>query len=429
MRPNGFATSTLKSCIMCGQTPAGTVVSPNVRWFLAMLWSGYLTNAILLLCPMASSDAGETWQVNQPVPALKQSTEFRKALQLPISVTWDHVPLRDVLRQLRETQAVAVLLDRRVDPTTEVHLELQQIQLAEAYARLSDQQGLLTITCGHTLYLGPPASARWLRTTIAQRDAELEEEVAAIAKPRQSALRDRKTIHWSDFATPREILDQIAQRYQLTIHEAEMVPHDLWATATLPYATATESLSLVLNQCELDFQWQDQGSAIKIMPWQIPQLIAREFPLKKSSSAAEVWQRFQAEHPEIPGEARGQQIVIRGRVEDHELFAEWLNPTRQPKPASDPSSSRPLTQRRFTLQVENAPIRLILAELEKSGVTLAYDAEELAAAGINLQQPVSLNVKQVTIDEFLQAILAPLPLRFEVDQQTIRLAPRTDPKP
>lgn len=377
---------------------------------------------IVLFCLLCPAFADEPWQLDRPLPALKQGQDFRAALEQPISATWDQTPVRDVLRRLGETQQLGLLLDRRIDPTIAMQLTLTETPLIEGLARLAQPFAATAVPCGHTVYIGPVGSARWLRTTIAQRDAELEHAALSIPKARRAELLTRKTIHWSDFDTPREIVEQIAQRYQLSIEGVDNLPHDLWATATLTYATAPESLSLVLHQLDLDFRWKQGGLAIEIVPWQPPATIERRYPLKKSHDATQLWGQLRAAMPDIEGELAGNQLVIRGRIEEHEAVKAWLNPTARPKPPAT-AGLLGLTQRKFTLKVENVPIRQILAELEKTKVTLVYDAQELQDAGIDLAQPVTLDVTAVTAEEFLAAVLKPLPVRFEIEESTLRIFP------
>ncbi|MBI1347688.1 hypothetical protein GC163_15540 [bacterium] len=376
------------------------------------------------LCILCSGGAAADWQLDRPLPVLKQGTEFRTSLARPLSATWQQTALRDVVQGLVQTQQVALLIDGRVDPTTLINLELTAVPLKDVYDRLAQQTETQAVVVGHTIYLGPPESARWLRTQVAQHDAELDQEALQMPRSRRSGLRARKTLHWSDLATPREILDQIGQRYQLQISHVDRVPHDLWGTATLPYATTAEALSLLLTPLGLDFRWLEQGESIEIVPWQVPALIERQYTLKKSQNAAALWNNVQEQLPQLEGKIMGEQLTIRGRVEDHEAVQAILQPVKRPSSttAMPPGS---LANRKLTLQVQNVPIRRILAELEKSGAALEFDAEEFRKAGIDLETPVSLDVTQVSMAEFLTAVLSPLPVQFEVIGETIRLKPTT----
>ena len=65
-----------------------------------------------------------------------------------------------------------------------------------------------------------------------------------------------------------------------------------------------------------------------------------------------------------------------------------------------------------------------MSELEKSGIKFEYDAQQLRAHGVDWNKRISLNVKQVNSEEFLRQLFAELPVRFEIDQLTVRLQPK-----
>lgn len=368
------------------------------------------------------SVAADPVVLDRPLPALKHGQEFRETLAQPLTATWENIAARALLRRLSEAQRIGILLDRRVDPTS-VAPHFQTGQTLEA--------GLLSIgarlecgmsLAGNTVYIGPLETADWLRTTIEQHEAVIVKDGTAITEGRKFALFDRKTIHWQDLDTPREILQQIARRYELEIAGLDRVPHDLWAAATIPYATAAESLTLVLVQLDLDFEWNAAATSVTIVPYQLPALIEKRYPPKKPLSAAATLAAWLEEQPHLQGRVDGKEIVIAGRVEDHErLSGRPALGERQPAGTADPV---PLRRRRFTLKVENVPVRAIMRELEKSGVSFQFDAEALATAQVDLGTPVSLDVKGVDADDFLKAVLSTINVNFAIDDRTVTLTPR-----
>jgi hypothetical protein len=48
----------------------------------------------------------------------------------------------------------------------------------------------------------------------------------------------------------------------------------------------------------------------------------------------------------------------------------------------------------------------------------------LAARNINLDDPISMDVKQAEADEFFKALCDPLGLKFSIDDVTVTLAPK-----
>lgn len=373
-----------------------------MSWFL-------LLNSLLMAEPL---------QLDRPVPQLRHGPELRETLQAPLSATWDNVPVRVLLRRLSETAAVGIVLDRRLDPTTPLQLTLVNQPLDEGLHIIAQRLKAGYTIAGNTVMIGPDESIRWLRTTIAQREAELTASGTKIPERRQFALLDRRTEHWQDLQTPREILEQIGTRYQLNIEGLSDIPHDLWASATLSSATAAEALSIVLSQLNRDFRWSTDGKAITIVPYQQPALIEKHYQPKKAQSPAAALAAMKKDWPDLEGRVDGKTVLVLGRVEDHERLTATDSASTS---SSRPRDPVPLHRRRFTLRTENVPVRAILRELEKTGVVLEYDEQAFKKVGVNLETPVSVDVKQVEAKEFLEKVFQPLAISFEIDNQTIRM--------
>ena len=77
-----------------------------------------------------------------------------------------------------------------------------------------------------------------------------------------------------------------------------------------------------------------------------------------------------------------------------------------------------------TLRVKDITLESLLKQLgERLAVRFEYDAAALAAAGKPVSQRVSLDVKQVTLDELLRALLDPIGLGFQRNDATITITP------
>jgi len=361
--------------------------------------------------------------LDRPVPKLHIGIPFREALQQDISATWDNVPLRLLLQRLQAERSVALLLDRRIDPTVAYAVRFAGEPLATALEHLANQAGAAVSHSDRVVYLGPESSARWLQTAVEQAELRLAEEGLAVAERRRFALLLGQTIHWQDLSTPREILQQIAASFHLTIEGLEAVPHDLWASATLPGVTAAEALTLVLIQFDLGWDWLPGGNSVRVKPWDQPRLIERRYPLR-SKAVAEVVPLWSEHLPEAVVRAEGDAILVAGRTEDHRLAQVLRTTGAPPKRSSAAASPVPLRRRLFTLKVERVPIGTILRELEKTQVQFVYDPAALEQAGISLEQPISLDVRKASAEEFFEAVFGGVGLRFEIDNLTVTLRPK-----
>ena len=80
---------------------------------------------------------------------------FQQILKEPLSVTWSQVDLRTVSRRLEENRKVALLVDRRLDPSATLDFRADDLPLDELFARLAQVRGGVARVVGNTVYLGP----------------------------------------------------------------------------------------------------------------------------------------------------------------------------------------------------------------------------------------------------------------------------------
>lgn len=338
-----------------------------------------------------------------------------------ITGVFENAELRTVLRQLAPDRGLALVLDRRINPNQTVTFSLQQEPLLTGLDRFANRFDANVVLAENVAYFGPTERTRWLRTAIAQA----ENSMAVETGKRPATMR--KTIAWDDLTTPREILEQIAGAFHLQIENPDSLPHDLWAAATLPNVTPAEALTLVLIQLDLGWTWRPEGRRIHLTPWQSPALIERTHQPRGKTTAAELAKEWRKQWPELSLTVREQEILVCGRVEDHELVAQTLSSSKPVANTKASAPPTPLSQRRFTLNEKNVPVKAVLQELEKSGAELVFDADILTAAGVDLNRAVTIDVKKATVEEFLRALLGPVNAAATVEGLTISIQPKSSP--
>lgn len=370
---------------------------------------------------IAAVISAEPVLLDRPLATCLYGSKYRDALREPLAATWDNVEPRSLLRRLGEDRQLAILLDRRIDPSTPVTLSLAGEPLQTGLDRLAATMSATVSRPDNVVYFGPPESARWLRTAIEQHDSALHDPATNIPERRQLDLSARHTIHWQDLDTPQDVLSLIAKRHQLTIENLEAVPHDLWASATLPQVTAAEALTLVLIQFDLDWEWQPGGNAVRIVPWREPPLIERRYKPRGKLTAAQLLADWQGTDPDLAARIDQNEVVVLGRIEDHEALQAKLSAGITGRTLPPGEAPTPLRRRLFTLKVENVPVSAIMRELEKSGVMFVYDADKFRAAGIDLNRPVSFDAQKAPADEFLKKLFDAVPVKFTIDDRTVTL--------
>ncbi len=73
------------------------------------------------------------------------------------------------------------------------------------------------------------------------------------------------------------------------------------------------------------------------------------------------------------------------------------------------------------MKVVRKPAIDVIRSLQANQVPVEYDAAALAAAGIDLNQKISFDVQQATIDELFKAICEPLGVDYAVQAATVVL--------
>jgi hypothetical protein len=373
--------------------------------------------AILTLC---CGGFPGTVVVDRAVPPRRVAEEFRQALDRPISAGWKNVNLREILRRIEKDREIAILLDRRIDPAQTPVVDLSDATLHRALVGIAERVSAGAAVAGNTVMIGPSQSIAKLRTLIQLRSDELVDPQERLPDGRRFALGKRQTFHWNDLDRPVDLVRRIGQRYELTLHGLEKIPHDLWAGGTLPDVNANETLALVLIQFDLTFRWTEQAKGIDIVTIPDDVFIARTYRPRriKATTAVEHWQKRIAGLQMV---VKGNVVVAKGLLEQHEELDLLLNPRprRRARPAVGPT---PLSRRTFTLRVKNVPAARLLEDLRSKGINIVFDKDALRTAGIDLDQRITLDVNDVSSDELFRALCGPLGLKYQIDRATVTLS-------
>lgn len=347
-------------------------------------------------------------------------SEFVRELDKPLSVTRDKAELRPLLQRLSVERRIAIALDRRIDPNLEIDAQLPAMTVRAAIEEIAARSGAILRVIGNTLIVGPDPNIGQLRTICALRDMELDDFQAAPGNQR-SKLARKHTVAWDDLDRPADVVTRICELAELEVEGLNLIPHDLWAQGVLVELTTAEALSWVLVQYDLAFAWTGTATGVRIVELTAPAAITIKHRVTISKATA--LQRVRDRFPDLDAQIENNWIVATGLVEQHDVIgalARGENPTPPPKAVEFGA----LAKRRFTLRVVRQPASAVLTSLQKSGIDLRIDAAALTAQKIDLNQRISLQLKQATIQEMLQAICEPAGATFEVDGEAIHIPAR-----
>jgi hypothetical protein len=368
-----------------------------------------------------SADA-RRWGVSaDAIPAHRTATDWatgtrlRKQLAQPERISWSGNPLRQALGALSRTQHVAVLIDRRVDPGQKLDLQLDEVPLAAILQEIARSRQLGVSLLEPVAYFGPPGVSLRLRTIAALRTAEIHR--LPIGVQRKFLLPKR--IAWDDFATPRDLLAQLAEQNELEIRGMDRVPHDLWAAADLPPLSLVDRLTLITVQFDLTFNVSRDGKTLTLVPVSDEVALVRSYPGGREPKATA--EKYALLAPEAQIKVVGNQVYVKGLLEAHERIT---SAGRPPKPHTPRPTKGSFANKRFTLRIKEKPVEVVLLELvEQLKLDLRIDHKALQEAGISLDSRISLSVQNATIDELLREVLKPARLRFRRRGNVVEVSP------
>jgi hypothetical protein len=340
---------------------------------------------------------------------LVTGSAFRRALSEPVgAITWSEKPLRGALERLVETQHVAIMLDRRIDPDQRVDFTARDVALESIVQAIAQRHQAAVCQVGAVLYVGPAATTRVLPTLVA-REREKTQSLSAMARSR---LSQASAWSWPRMSTPRELVEQLEQEYRVKINGKENVPHDLWPAVQLPPLGFIEKLSLVLAGFHVTFELSTTGDSVRLAAMPSDAAVERRYTPR--GDVAKLAEELTRQFPDAKISAVGRNLVVDGRAEVHDAVERLLAGQRVA------SGTRPTGSRQvFTLTLENKPVGGVMRALGKQ-LGRSVNLDDVKAQS-RLTKEISVSVKEATLDELLRAVLEPAGLKFEIQGETIRV--------
>jgi hypothetical protein len=398
-----------------------------------MSCSGCLASLLLVTATVgpAAAASGElagresiAWQTGA---ALKRQLAQATTVQWTEGPTWPAPPLRKTLLGLSRANRVAIVIDRRVDPDQKLNLSLRNAPLEDVLRQAAASVGLGMTKLGPVIYFGPAEYTAGLRTL-----AEMHvEQVRALPQEAARKLMHSDRLAWDDFAVPREILGQLAEKSGLRIEGLQRLPHDLWAAAELPALPLVDRLTLLLGQFDLGFQVAADGDSITLAPLPArPAIVRSYFGGADAEQLAANWAKLM---PQCEVKASGEMVYVRGTVEDQERVAALARPAARPSSRPPKTATRPPPKVRkaapgetvFTVPGTKGPLRALLEQLAgKMQLELKIDEEAVQKAGISLDQPVRFDgVQNASFDELWTAMLQSTGCTYRHHGKTLWIVP------
>ncbi len=368
------------------------------------------TTTLLLSLLLATAGWGGTASASD----WASGSEFDKALRQRISIFRERADLSELVDRLAELNRTAVLIDRRIDPSAQVRLEVNQVLLQSAYAELARQVGADLGQIGSTLMIGRRDELDRL-LTLAEWHRDRLREMTVVPSARRVQLLRKRPIQWDDLAEPRQLLPKIAAAWQVTVTNPDLVPHDLWRGGSAIDVDVIEAVSLILGQFDLTFEWVQPGDSIRLVP--APSTVQITRPHRPQGiTRREALDRIASDVPAAVVSTGRSELLIRATVLEHRDIERLIG---EAPPADMNPEPVPLARRRFPVRVIRKPVGAILYTLKTQGIDLQYDPRTIEMAGIDLGTLISLELDNATAQELFEAICEPVGLTFEINENTV----------
>lgn len=368
-----------------------------------VLLSFFVTWGLAVAVP-SPARAAETWLVGGA---------FQAELDKPCVAIFQDKPIRDALRDLARQLRVALVLDRRVDPTRPVSLGGDRLSLREALASLAAQQGLGLAEVGDTLYLGPTETARVLKTA-----AEIQRlAIGALPAARRVDLAKARPVAWQDLESSSEVFLRLARAAGVKVVNAELVPEDLLWGEAFGNASAVEALTLFLAQFDLGYEWQTAGASVRLVPFRSEISVRRSHAVTDDRKgeilrlAGEAWPGLEMQQPKGA-------LEFAGLVEQHEMLEQWIRPSKSAGTSRPVKPTGDLSKKRLTFRVVQTPARDVLKNLEVTGLSFVVDES------VDLDTRLSFELKDAPVSRVIDEIAMQLKAEASLDKTVVRMRPK-----
>lgn len=376
----------------------------------------------MMLCGFWMGRAAESAAADGAVALAATTQESNRRLAEPVDVAWSGAALREALVARGRLSGVAVMIDRRVDPSIALELTAARQPLSFVLERVAAANSLGVSYFGPLVYIGPPAATRDLRTVAELRRLEAQ----SLPLELRTVLARKAPWSWNDLAQPRALLAQLAAEAKLNIADITKLPHDLWPATTLPPLSLGERLTLLTASFGLTYKIDGATRTLTLMTIEESPQIARSYtPGGDVAALAEQWKKIA---PEADIRRNGAALEVKARLEDHERLrgggAASVGNTPSANSATAGTSmttkAAAAAEQRYTLRIKNKPFSALVNLLRDTHkLPIDVDAAAIAAAGISLETFTSVEVKDATLEELLRQ--AGAPLRLDVQKAGSRL--------
>ena len=328
------------------------------------------------------------------------------AKRSPIFVNWQQVPLHSQLHALSRNLKIAILLDRRVDPSQLVDRQDRDLTFEQFLWSLAEKEPLGVCQVGDLYYLGPEKTALALPVEVNSLSEQLAD--SNLPEKLKNALTEKIKLQASQPFEPTKWLAQDAARAELPLLNLEEIPMDWWAPIDWPTMPRYQAYALLAAGFGLSLQVDEAG--LRFAELQLPPELNREYPLSSPKDFS--LDDLQKQHPQLKLELLKEKLTASGP-------SAAFGPLERRLGTRSSSSRTDNGERRFTLNKTKAARGSIVATIaQQLGLKLKFPDEAKSA----LSERIEIDVQQVTLEELMDEILAGTELSFQIEGGELKIS-------
>lgn len=324
-------------------------------------------------------------------------------------------PLRVCLQKTSENTKLALWIDRRVDPNSQVNYPSapnqasNELSLSKHVKAICKAAGCDAGIIENVIYVGPAGSLAKV-----QMDAIVLHNQISIFNKRKNSTSDaqQRTLDWEELTTPRELLSKIESIW--SVSTSGELPHDLMHANKIGPSTLATQLTLLAAGFEMrvvcspdgKLTFEKQGSETR---WRA------NYARKNLNPSA--YAKVKEEFPDGEVKCNNATCTLTGVTEFHIALLN-LRPVA-------PQKTRPAArdQEKYSIPTIQAPIQNVLSQLaSRIGLEVTWSAQ---VTQLERQKIIKLSVdKPQTIDEILDNLANEHNLKITRSNSAILIEPQ-----
>lgn len=273
-----------------------TITHQTAKWTSKSRNTGYLgwfasiTFIVCCACPsitLAQSDSRVLVETQKTKYLTGKKLDRRNVRAL--SIWWKDAELRDRLSAFSETQDIAIILDRRVDPSTIVNLGVENRTLEQVFRRISSAAKIGVCRIEDCYYFGP------VDTIIALPIAmdTLSRQAKKVARRSAVKWTAKRPVRTGPVVETKALIQAIATKHGFVVNGLEELPHDLWYSVSLPPTSVIAQMQLMLAGFDKTFEIDPDAKSITIIDFPKIESARRVFAVaKRPANAKELAAQF-----------------------------------------------------------------------------------------------------------------------------------------